>query len=87
MRLLKSILIPLLLLGIFVLIIGCQRRESNIFYSSITEEYLPNRAVIVERLGNDWIIFELDGKKFLFREYMIGNKGFSALTQIIEEKK
>lgn len=33
----------------------------------VSRGYLPHNAKIVKELGNEWIVFEVEGKKFVYR--------------------
>jgi len=40
---------------------------------------MPNRAIVVEDLGNGWIYFELDNSLFLFYK---GFNGYQSLAKV-----
>ena len=45
---------------------------------------LPERATITEDLGNGWVYFEMDGRRFLYGKFrdFTGYQGYMALTEI-----
>ncbi|GAG39846.1 unnamed protein product [marine sediment metagenome] len=67
----------LLIIGIIVLlIIGCGKR-------------LPSQAKIIKTYNNGWVIFELDGRKFLHRyKYsLIRQQSLECITEISKFKE
>jgi hypothetical protein len=45
----------------------------------VEQGFWPPNAKVVKELGNGWYVFEIEGKKFLYRYYNLGN----ATTEVI----
>lgn len=61
-----------------VLCVGCSFERSD------DPSYLPSGATNIIDDGNGWATFELDGNKFLYHRYGVGDCGPEAITQITE---
>lgn len=75
----------IILLSLFI---GCGtdgKLNDNLITSVHSTINLPDSAKVIEELGNGWVIFTLNGNKFLYRQYSSGYRGYSSLTQIIEK--
>lgn len=70
----KTIILNAILIGLVALLMGCgpstpQEHENKAL------RLLPSGAKIVENLGNKWVVFEIKGKKFIYRGRAIGAYG------------
>ncbi len=71
----KNITVMVCLLFFIFLVAGCWTHSSE-------KGALPTHARLISDEGNGWVIFELDGKQFLYCKQTGGEAGFMALTQI-----
>ena len=72
----SKLTMKILLSVLLILFVGCTRHFSN------EPETLPANATNIINKGNGWSTFELEGKKFLYHNAIMGYKGFECITQI-----
>jgi len=61
---------------------------TNLFFNwRKATNLIPPTAKIVEEKGGGWIVFELDGRQFLYRPYNVGTfRGTEVLTELSQQK-
>jgi hypothetical protein len=73
----KKLIMIILILGLF-LVSACEYPQS---YDEIA---LPTNATVTNDLGNGWLYFTLDGKKYLYHKSKGGggHRGYECITQV-----
>jgi len=66
--------IVFLLLLIVLLLPGCEGQMSSDFTS------LPTGATEITDIGNGWVTFKHNGKKFMYHKSYAPHKGYEAIT-------
>lgn len=65
------------LLLIILLIVSCATISDD-------PNALPEKASNINDIGNGWVTFKLDGKKFMFKQRKEGYSEFAVITQILD---
>lgn len=74
-----SMIKKLLLVLFSIALAGCTPSAQDI---AVKDEngVLPAKAKVIRQLGNNWLVFEVEGRKYIYRSFMYG---FDSSTEVL----